>query len=317
LCNFGVHPKNMQDLPNDIFPGENVASVKAFLQASATGYQFVDEAVIKAALRFRDPAAHKGTFGHTLIIAGSEGKSGAAILCCKAALRSGCGLLTAWVPPAAQVALLSSLPEAMTIVRESHAAKTFPPFDNFSATGFGPGVGMDAGPILAALLENTTQPVVIDADGLTLLSYAKTSCRLLSPRIILTPHAREFDRLTKDHRTPFERLQSQLQFSRDHNVLVLLKGRYTSVTTPAGKIYFNTTGNDGMATAGSGDVLTGIISSLLAQGYAPETAAFLGAYLHGYAGDAAAKIHSKTSMIASDIIEGVEAFFKEFENLKI
>lgn len=305
------------DITIDLFPGEKPALVEHFLQVTAGNYKVVDEEMIRKAVRPRDPAGHKGTFGHVFIIAGSEGRTGAAILCCKAALRSGCGLLTAWVPAAAQAALLTTLPEAMTIVREATVDTMLTAMENFSAIGFGPGVGMNASTILAELLAHKKQPLVIDADGLTLLSQAKECYELLSPQVILTPHPREFDRLTKEHRSAFERLQTQLSFSRQYSVYVLLKGRYTTVTTPAGNIYFNSTGNDGMATAGSGDVLTGIISSLLAQGYTPEIAAVLGAYLHGYAGDMAAEIHSRTSLIASDIIEGVEGFFREFENLKI
>ena len=155
--------------------------------------------------------------------------------------------------------------------------------------------------------------MVIDADGITLLSRNKDWYGLLNPNIILTPHPGEFDRLTHKHNSGYERFMKQLEFSKNYNVNILLKGHYTSITTPSGAAYFNSTGNNGMATAGSGDVLTGIISSLLAQGYSPAHATSMGAYLHGFAGDSAALENSKTSMIASDIINGIPAFFKQFE----
>jgi hydroxyethylthiazole kinase-like uncharacterized protein yjeF len=167
--------------------------------------------------------------------------------------------------------------------------------------------------LLLHVLKDIKLPLVIDADGLTLLSQNPAWYSFLANNMVLTPHAGEFDRLTRKHASPFERFKTQLQFSKTYNVNLLLKGRYTSITTPGGKVYFNTTGNNGMATAGSGDVLTGIITSLLAQGYTAEDAAVLGAYLHGYAGDVMAEKRSRTSLIASDIIEGIGGFFKDFE----
>ena len=304
----------MNKLPEDIFGGEeNNESVIQFLETNSTGYEYFEEADIHALIRPREVAAHKAVFGHALIIAGSEGKIGAAILTAKAALRTGCGLLTAWVPSNAVIPLLSALPEAMTMVRDDSAQINIPSLERFNAIGFGPGVGMQAGNSLWQLLENYPHPLVIDADGLTLLSQHRDTYQLLSPHMILTPHPGEFDRLTRSHVSVFERCKTQLAFSKQYHVTVLLKGRHTSITTPEGKIYFNATGNNGMATAGSGDVLTGIITSLLAQGYTTETAAVTGAYLHGYAGDRAAERVSKSSMIASDIIEGISSFFLAFE----
>jgi hydroxyethylthiazole kinase-like uncharacterized protein yjeF len=297
----------------DYLDSQNVAAVADFFQRAGAGYSCPDEKMIGKLIKPRDPAGHKGVFGHLWLVAGSAGKYGAAMLSAKAALRTGCGLLTVSIPLDALTALLTVVPEAMSLLRDDSAAPALPGMDRFNAIGFGPGVGMNAGPMLLQILQQSTLPMVLDADGLNILSQHKEWLPLLSERVVLTPHPAEFDRLTRAHETKLERLQSQLAFSRQYNVTVLLKGKYTSVTTAAGQLFFNTTGNSGMATAGSGDVLTGIIGSLLAQGYNPADAAVAGAYLHGYAGDRAAAKHSKTAMIASDIIEGVGEFFKEFE----
>jgi hydroxyethylthiazole kinase-like uncharacterized protein yjeF len=295
----------------DIFPDHDQAAIRQFFDTAATGYSFVDSEMISQYILPRKPDAYKGNFGHLLLIAGSEGKTGAAILSARAALRTGCGLLTAAVPVAAQAPLLTVLPEAMTIIRSN--AEPLPLLDRYNAVGFGPGIGFDTGPMLHELLLQQTRPMVIDADGITVLSQNQDWYELLTPSVILTPHAGEFDRLTQKHESQFARCQTQLAFSRRYGVHVLLKGRYTSISTPDGFLYFNTTGNSGMATAGSGDVLTGIIASLLAQGYESAAAAVLGAYLHGYAGDTMAEQLSKTSLVASDIIEGIPAFFRRFE----
>jgi hydroxyethylthiazole kinase-like uncharacterized protein yjeF len=300
----------MPILPVDIFPSENPSAVEQFLQEQTTGYYCFNAEDIHKLILPRDPAGHKGTFGHALIIAGSEGKSGAAILSCSAALRTGCGLLTASIPASTQSPLLTVLPEAMTLIRGKDAS--VPGVDKFQSIGFGPGVGMETSGLLETVL-HAEMPLVIDADGLTLLAKQPDMYKLLSPRIILTPHPAEFDRLAGLHGSVFERIKTQLAFSKQYKVNVLLKGRYTSITTPEGTLYFNTTGNNGMATAGSGDVLTGIITSLLAQGYEPGVAAVLGAWLHGYAGDRAGEKKSKTSLIASDIIDGIADFFLAFE----
>jgi len=303
----------MEKIPGDIFNGEDVASVKKFIEEETNGFYFLSESEISELIRPRNPAGHKNVFGHALLIAGSEGKTGAAILTAKAALRTGCGLVTALIPGTAVIPLLSALPEAMSITKEEDEAAISIDLNGFQSIGFGPGVGMKAGNMLLHLLKDSQQPLVIDADGLTLLSQKTEWYQLLTQSMILTPHPGEFDRLTKKHESLFERFKTQLQFSKTYQVNVLLKGRYTSITTPGGKIYFNATGNSGMATAGSGDVLTGIITSLLAQGYTTEIAAALGAYLHGFAGDKAAEKMSKTAMIASDIIEAIPDFFKQFE----
>ncbi|HEX7692433.1 MAG TPA: NAD(P)H-hydrate dehydratase [Sediminibacterium sp.] len=304
----------MQEIPSDIFPGIDRKEVKRFLSKETAGYTFVSKEWICRHTLPRDAAGHKHDFGHTCIIAGSEGKGGAAILCARAALRTGCGLVTAWVPKNVQQALLVALPEAMTLVRDPQE-NVVPDLARFQSVGFGPGVGMDAGSILVRLLQENC-PLVIDADGITLLSQNRELYPLLSERIVLTPHAGEFDRMTHAHASVWERVHTQIRFSRQYQVTVLLKGRYTSVTSPDGKIFFNTTGNSGMATAGSGDVLTGIVASLLAQGYELPDAAVMAAYLHGTAGDMAAARISSAGLIASDIAEEIGKWGQWIEKWK-
>jgi NAD(P)H-hydrate epimerase len=185
--------------------------------------------------------------------------------------------------------------------------------ESYSAVGIGPGIGTEPETqrALHKLLEECRKPMVIDADGLNILSLNKEWYPLIPEKSILTPHPKEFERLAGTSVNSFDRLTRQLEFSRDHQCIVILKGANTSITTPDGKVYFNSTGNPGMATAGSGDVLTGILLSLLSQGYSPGNAAILGVYLHGLAGDIAAGELCFESLIASDIINSLSAAFNK------
>jgi len=275
--------------------------------------QLINDVLIRTLIRPRPTEGHKGTFGHALIIAGSKGKMGAAILAAEAALRTGCGLVSVHITQKATIALLAHLPEAMIIPRKKK--EKLPALETFNAIGIGPGIGVNdqSTQMLQTLLETYRKPMVIDADGITLLGTNRALYRLLNPQIILTPHPKEFDRLTQDHTTEQERLASQLKFAQSHQVIVVLKGHRTTVAFPDGSVFQNTTGNNGMATGGSGDVLTGIITSLLALGYLPQDAALLGVYLHGYSGDAAAQEQSEAAMIASDIIAGLKHFFLQYQ----
>lgn len=261
------------------------------------------ESIIKPRMSF----GHKGTFGHACIYAGSRGKVGAAILSLKAALRSGCGLVSGVVPQCAEIPIHSNLPEAMLVLDASNEKLTQlnTKLENYSAIGIGPGIGIDKETenVLKVIIQNHSSPIVIDADGINILSENKTWFHFLKEQTILTPHPKEFDRLTDIHNNTLERYRSQLSFSKKYGVYVVLKGHHTMITTPSGQTFINTTGNSGMATAGSGDVLTGIITGLLAQGYSCLHAACIGVYMHGKAGDEAAKHKSEFSLIASDIIE--------------
>ena len=264
-------------------------------------------------LRKRNKFDHKGIFGHGLLVSGSFGKMGAAVLGAKAALRTGIGLITCHSAIMRSCnALQTSIPEAMVIpdqneIHISRVANT----DSFSAVGVGPGIGTEPETqrALHDLLRECKKPIVIDADGLNILSLNPAWFSLIPEGAILTPHPKEFERLAGKTGNSYLRLMRQVEFAKDHRCIVVLKGANTSVATPEGNVFFNSTGNPGMAKAGSGDTLTGIILSLLAQGYKPQEAAILGVYLHGLAGDIAVEGSSYESIIATDIINNVAKAF--------
>lgn len=297
---------------NDDFYGESVVLPIGlhpdFLQKVETNYYFTTKQDVKGLVFPRAKNSHKGTFGHALLISGSSGKMGAAVLSSKACLRAGVGLLTTHVPKSGLAILQTSLPEAMcTTSYEADYIADLPQLESFDAIGVGPGLGNEKQTqnVLKLLIQNVKTPLVIDADALNILSENKTWLAFLPPLSILTPHPKEFERLAGKWNNDEERLKLQLEFSIKNNVIMVLKGANTSIALPNGKVYFNSSGNPGMATAGAGDVLTGIITSLLAQGYSPENAAVLGAYLHGVAGDVAAENLGQESLIASDIIDAL------------
>lgn len=260
-------------------------------------------------IRQRQLFAHKGQFGHAVCIGGSYGKLGAAVLMSKACLQTGCGLVTAFVPKVGYTILQSAFPEAMVMTDdELYEIRNFPDVSSFTAIGIGPGLGMHeyTAKSFHQWIAAVNKPCVIDADALNICAKLLTEHHdtFRFPRhAVLTPHPKEFDRLAGLSKNSGERLEKQLRFAEKHQVYVVLKGAHTSIATPAGELFFNTTGNPCMATAGSGDVLTGVITSLLAQGYSPEDAALLGVYLHGAAGDHAAE--NRATILASDIIESV------------
>ncbi len=262
----------------------------------------------------RKKFSHKGSFGHALLIAGSYGKMGAAVLSARAALRSGVGLLHVHVPQAGYVIMQTALPEAMlSIDRYENYFSDIPELAMFNAVGIGPGLGTrhQSQMALKLLLQQFKLPMVFDADALNILSENKTWLAFLPHYSILTPHPKEFERLAGKWDNDFERLEKQREFAKKNQVVVVLKGAHTSICTPRGDCYFNSTGNPGMATAGSGDVLTGILTALLAQGYASVEAAVLGVYLHGLAGDLAAKKQGQEAVIAGDIIKNIGKAFQK------
>lgn len=275
-------------------------------------YSLVENVDVEPLLKKRGKYDHKGNFGHGLLVAGSSGKMGAAVLGAGGALRSGVGLITCHVPSCGRIVVQTSLPEAMVITDncEDYIANICQT-DSFSAVGVGPGSGthQETQNALYNLLLACKKPLVIDADGLNILSLNKKWLSLLPSGTILTPHPKEFERLAGKTENSYKRIMRQIEFSKEFKCIVVLKGAHTSVSTPDGNVMFNSTGNPGMATGGSGDVLTGIILSLLSQGYTPEIAAMTGVYLHGLAGDIAAGESCYESIIASDIINCIGKAF--------
>lgn len=286
------------------------------IEETDTPYCLVTEEDMAEIVRPRKRFAHKGDFGHALLVAGSRGKMGAAVLGAKACLRSGAGLVTVHAPKCGLNVLQTAIPEAMTSV-DQHAERfsATPEITAYSAIAAGPGLGqhLDTAIALERLIKTSGKPLILDADAINTLATNKDMLQHLPPRSILTPHPKEFDRLTGNASSSYERLFKARDFAVTYKVCIVLKGAFTSICLPSGHIYFNSTGNPGMATAGSGDVLTGIILALLAQGYEPEIAATAGVYLHGAAGDLAAVSHTEESLIASDIVNALGKAFKQIK----
>jgi len=279
--------------------------VKNYLITAATAVDLLKE---------RSKFSHKGNYGHALLIAGSTTKMGAAVLASKACLRSGVGLLTTHIPFKGHSILQTSVPEAMlSLDRFENYISEIPKLAPYNAIGVGPGIGMEeqSHNAIKVLIQNATIPLVFDADALNILAENKTWLGFLQPNTILTPHPKEFERLAGTSDNEFDRLQLALDFAVKHQVIVVLKGGHTAVCSPQGNCYFNTTGNPGMATGGSGDVLTGIILGLLAQSYSPLEASILGVFIHGLAGDLALRKRGHEALIASDIIEYLGKAFKK------
>ena len=286
------------------------------VKKTETKYSLITENDISLAIRPRDRFAHKGTFGHALLVAGSRGKFGAALLAARSCLRSGAGLLTVHVPERAEQIFQSAFPEAMlSFDPHSDFFSSIPNLSPYNAVGIGPGIGQhpETASALDRLMSEYNKPMVIDADAINLIASNKDLFAKIPKRSILTPHPKEFDRIAGVSENSYDRLLKAQEMANTYKICIVLKGAYTATCSPEGNVYFNSCGNPGMATAGSGDVLTGIILGLLAQGYEPETAAVAGVYLHALAGDKAAKTRTQESMIASDITEMLGIAFKEIK----
>jgi NAD(P)H-hydrate epimerase len=297
---IGLHPEGMEKTPSETF--------------------FLEKKDIKKMVVPRRKFAHKGSFGHALLIAGSFGKMGAAVLASKGCMRAGVGLLTTHIPRLGYSIIQTAVPEAMLSIDQHDAIFTeFPDLSPFSAIGIGPGLNTkhNSKKALLLLLENSKVPLVLDADALNILSENKGWLEKLPENAVLTPHPGEFKRLVGDALNSYEQVQQQKEFAQKYKVVVVLKGAFTTIATPAGKVYFNSTGNPGMATAGSGDTLTGILLGLLAQGFSPENAALAGVYLHGLAGDLAAQQISEPALVAGDIANYLGKAFLELHDESI
>lgn len=305
---------------NQVFIGQlrvlDIRLSQEGIEKIEANYTVLEESEIRAMLLERDPFAHKGQMGHALMIAGSYGMAGAAILATRACLRAGVGKVTVHTPKKNRDILQIAVPEAVlqfdpeeTIFSE--AVET----EDFNALGIGPGLGQSEATAipLIAQLRRATCPVVVDADALNILASHRAWLQQLPKGIILTPHAKEFDRMEGHSADSYERLTKARHLAERIQGYVILKGRYTAICMPDGHVVFNPTGNAGMATAGSGDVLTGIITALLARGYKTEDACIVGVYLHGLAGDLAARDLGEESLIAEDIIRYLSRAFKRLK----
>ncbi|XZF14570.1 NAD(P)H-hydrate dehydratase [Chitinophagaceae bacterium MMS25-I14] len=274
-----------------------------FIATTHTLFETTEAASVKHLYRPRQPFSHKGTYGNVLMIGGSYGMMGAITLATEAALKAGAGKVTALVPECGYTIMQLAIPEAMCRTAGKSELTEITGWEKYNAIGIGPGMGTDPDTVKAfgAFLDACKQPLVIDADALNILARNPDWLGRLPHGSVLTPHPKEFERLfgpAPDSMMQLE--QARIQAMR-YNVNIVLKGRYTAVVTSEGNCYYNTTGNPGMATGGSGDVLCGIITGLIAQGYATHDAAVMGVYLHGLAGDFAAEALSMEAMTAGDI----------------
>jgi len=285
-----------------------------FLAEVTTPFYFLTAALVQSIRRSRNKFDHKGTYGHALLIGGSHGKVGAIVLAARACLKSGAGLVTIHAPQCAYSILQISFPEAMVSTDpHQYYYSENPPLTSYKAIGIGCGLDQKSSSIkaLKELIQLSAIPLVLDADALNILSTNKAWLDYLPANSVLTPRPKEFERLFGKSANDFERNELQRNQAKALNCFIILKGANTCIACPDGTCYFNTTGNPGMATGGSGDVLTGIITGLLAQAYPVKDACFLGVYLHGLAGDLAAKDLGQESLIASDLIERLGGAFKE------
>ena len=289
-----------------------------YIENTETDFTFITDADIAAKIFKRKRFDHKGKFGHANIISGSYGKIGAAVLASKACLHTGVGLLTVHIPRFGYEIIQTAVPEAMvSIDKYDKVISKIPPIDNYSAIGVGPGIGKSHQTTIAIkdLLSKANSPLILDADALNIISENRDFIDLIPPGSIITPHVKEFDRLVGSSKSNFERLQNQIQFAVEHNIVVILKGAFTSICSPDGKCVFNSTGNPGMAKGGCGDILLGMIVALFAQGYSAADAAIIAVFLHGLAADIAVKETSEEALISSEIVEKIGKAFSQIRDL--
>ncbi len=281
-----------------------------YIKNTATPYFYTLSEDINFKALKRRPFDHKGTFGHALLFTGSEGKMGASILSAKACIKSGAGLVSVLVPKKQEFMIPLSIPEVMTENYENEIVNV--DLDKFSAIGIGCGIGTStlSKSIFAQILKQSRQPMVLDADAINLISSDKDLLALVPKQSILTPHLKELERLIGRCDNHFERLHKTAEFAEKHGLYILVKGAYSAIVSPNKSFYFNTSGNPGMATAGSGDVLTGIITSFLAQKIDVLEALKMAVFIHGRAGYIAKEKVGETALTASNIIENLSEVLK-------
>ncbi|MDD2584553.1 MAG: NAD(P)H-hydrate dehydratase [Bacteroidales bacterium] len=283
----------------------------------SVNYKLIEKSLIASFVRKRERPSHKGDYGHGLLVAGSFGMAGAAVLAAKAALRAGLGLLTVHVPQKIYNIIQISVPEAICSIDSLEtvfSGLNSDELNRYKRVAVGPGIGKAPETVvaLAKLIRDCDTPMILDADALNIISVNKELLSSIPENSILTPHLKEFSKIVgKQSVSRKEAIKLQIELSINKKVIIVLKGADSSISTPDGELWVNSAGNPGMATAGSGDVLTGVILGLLTQGYDAKQAALAGVYLHSVAGDIAASNIGETSLIASDIVDYIgEAFLK-------
>ncbi|MBX2947890.1 MAG: NAD(P)H-hydrate dehydratase [Crocinitomicaceae bacterium] len=310
-----LFPENKRIVPH--FECVDIGLDQQALLEQPSPYYFAERQDIAALLVPRNKFSHKGTYGHALLLAGSSGTSGAAVIAAEACLRSGAGLLTVHSTKQTVDALSYRLPEAMTQTDEHDSFITFcDDLSSYRAIGFGPGVGRasETQQLLKSVIQRFQGRLIIDADGLNILAENKTWLEFLPKDTILTPHPKEFERLAGPSDTHFDRLQKARAFATRYTCILILKDTYTHICMPDGSVVFNSTGNAGLAKGGSGDCLTGIILGLLTRGYPPPQAALTGTFIHGYTADLCAEMMSQESILITDVIRQLPCAFKQLES---
>ncbi len=279
---------------------------KKYISSLSTNYYFFQLDDVQSIIKNRSKFSHKGSYGKALIMAGSHGMMGAAILSAQACLNSGVGLLSMLIPSDENFIMQKSVPEAMTITSNNINV------EKFTSIALGPGIGQDddTSKNIEQILSSVTSPIIMDADALNLLSKNSHWFELIPPKSILTPHSGEFKRLVGEWDSDAHCLELLTSMAQHHQIFIILKGAHSMIASPKGEIFFNSTGNPGMATGGSGDVLTGILAALLAQKYSPLEASLLGVYLHGLSGDLSAQELTEESVTAGSIIQHIPNAFK-------
>lgn len=297
-----------------VFAGKGIVLdinlAKEFIENTPTNDFVIDDEVILNIFKIRQDFAHKGTYGKSIIVGGSYGKIGAVVLATKSALKTGSGLTFVLAPNCGYGILQTNVPEAMFMdggEKKIHQIED----EEKTVFGIGPGLGTEKETEKALLefLENHQSPIILDADALNIISKDKSYLKLIPKKSIITPHPKEFERLFGKTKNSFERLDLAKTKAKELGIYIILKDHHTQVVSPEGKVFYNITGNSGLAKGGSGDILTGIITSLLAQKYSEQEAAILGVWLHGKAADFAAEKHSKEAMQPTDVIDEIGNVF--------
>lgn len=286
LLDIDLDERKMKELPSD--------------------YMVVEARSVRPLLKSRPLFSGKRDYGSVLLMAGSVGMVGAAVLAAKATMKSGAGLVTVHSAKVGMQVVQTVVPVAMFEPdKNDNYITDMTVHHTHQAVAVGPGIGTNTRTIdaLEQLLKTCKAPLVLDADALNCIARRPALLQLLPPQTIITPHVGEFDRLFGEQPNSEERLKKAMDMANYYNIIIVLKGHYTATVRPTGRVYFNSTGNPGMATAGSGDVLTGVIAAFLAQGYRPEHAATIGAFVHGLAGDLAAEQIGEFGLTASDIAD--------------